>query len=301
MKFVISGAGGFLGQNLLEIIAKKTIAKSVLALDIDLSVLKNYKNKQRFSLCTNEDFLTYDLDLSEYTLINLAYARSSNFEAVKSSCKWTFALFKKLEASGCKKYVNISSQSVYDPQREFPATESDLPQVSELYDLGKYYLENWIREFSEKHGALYLNLRLSSLVGPNFPQRITSRLVNKALKDHELSINLNGQIFSYMHVRDASLALAASAELDEKSDWNKVYNIGTDEKYTIEDIARCIEDIFAKENLPLKINRVLAKANKLNSSVDATLFRCVTGWAAEYSLYDIVEEEFYQELRKRDN
>ena len=300
MKLLISGAGGFLGRELLDLLKEKDTVSSVIALDLRTDQLKDYAGSSKIALFTNEDFLLSKQDLSAYTLINLAYARSQDFEPIKSSCQWTFALFKKLQASGCKKYVNISSQRVYDPQRKFPAKESDLPHVSELYDLGKYYLENWIREFSEKYGVLYLNLRPSSLVGPNFPQRITSRLVKKALDDHEISINLNGQIFSYTHVKDTARALLAAAGLDREEQWNKVYNIGSDEQYTIEDIAQSIEELFRQNALSLKINRIPAEANQLNSSVDASLIREASGWIAEYSLYDIVEEEFYEELRKRD-
>ena len=299
MNFIISGAGGFWGRNLLQILAHRADVEAVVALDLDLSRLREYAEQAKFSLYTNEDFLAADQDLTDYTLINLAYARSSEFALIKSSCEWTFALLEKLQAQGCRQYLNISSQSVYDPQREFPARESDLPWVSDLYDLGKYYLENWIREFSEKHGALYLNLRPASLVGPDFPQRITSRLVSKALAEQEISVNLNGQIFSYMHVKDASRALIAAAELD-RTDWNRVYNIGSDESYTIEDIAQCIQEICTKNHLPVKIKRVPAEANKLNSSLDASLFQKAGNWSVEYSLYDIVEEEFYEELRKRD-
>ncbi|NLC40719.1 MAG: NAD(P)-dependent oxidoreductase [Clostridiaceae bacterium] len=301
MKLVISGAGGFLGRELLGLLVDRDPVSSVIALDLKIDHITNFSENSKIELFTNEDFLLSDRDLSDYTLINLAYARSLDFEPIKSSCEWTFALFEKLQASGCEKYINISSQSVYDPRREFPAKESDLPFVSELYDLGKYYLENWIREFSEKYGALHLNLRPSSLVGPNFPQRITSRLVKKALEDGEISINLNGQVFSYTHVNDLARALLAAADLDRKAAWNKVYNFGSDERYTIEDIAQCIEQVFQKNAMSLKVNRLPAAANRLNSSIDATLFGEATGWTVGYSLYDIVEEEFYEELGKRDS
>lgn len=301
MKIVISGAGGFLGKELLNLLAVTDTVNFVVALDIRLEHIMKYRENPKFTLLTNEDFLRSDLDLSGFTLINLAYARSSDFASVKCSCEWTFALLRKLENGGCKRYINISSQSVYDTLRKSPSKETDLPRVSELYDMGKYYLENWIREFALKHDANYINLRPSSLTGPDFPQRITSRLLKSALENKEISINLNGQIFSYTHVKDMARALIVAAELENESDWNTVYNVGSEERYTIESIAQCVEDVFAKTDLDLRINRVPAESNYVNNSIDSSSFRQATGWTAERSLYDIVEEEFYEQLRKRDD
>jgi len=49
-------------------------------------------------------------------------------------------------------------------------------------DMGKYYLENWISDFCHKNSIDFLNLRIGSLVGPNFSQRITTRLVRNAIE-----------------------------------------------------------------------------------------------------------------------
>lgn len=300
MKIIISGAGGFLGQILLNMLTSRENYTSIIALDLRIDQINADSESPKIILHSNEEFLRTKLDLNDYILINLAYARSSDFDLVKSSCEWTFALLEKLRKDGVKKYINISSQSIYDRHRKSPAIETDLPVLNELYDMGKYYLENWIREFSFKHDSLFLNLRLSSLVGPNFPQRIIPRLIKRALEDNVISINLNGQIFSYTHVDDIARAIVMAAEMENDSDWNKAYNVGSEEKYTIEEIASHIERNFIKNNLDLTIKRIISEANNVNSSVDSTLFRKATNWSEKYTLSDIVEEEFNDQLRKRD-
>ena len=184
-------------------------------------------------------------------------------------------------------------------QRTQAAKETDFVKVSTLYDMGKYYLENWIADFCIANHMKYLNLRIGSLVGPNFPQRITSRLIKDAIETGKISINLNGQIFSFTHVQDMAQAILKAIRLED-NDWNKNYNVGTHESYTVEDIAIEIESIMKKNNKPLEIIRNYSEANGTNSSLDCSLFEKVAGWQAEYDLQLILKEEYdFQALAQR--
>jgi nucleoside-diphosphate-sugar epimerase len=295
MKLLISGAGGFLGQTLLSLLAARADVNSVIALDLKIDNIKEYKDNPKFFLLLNDDFLSQDLFLEGYTLINLAFARSQDFDLVKNSCEWTFNLLHKFEKNGGKRVVNISSQSIYDPLRTEPAKETDLPMLNELYDMGKYYIEKWVEEFCKKHNADFINLRLASIVGPSFSQRITTRLVTTAIKNKEISINLNGQIFSYTHVRDMSDAIISTCRIAD-SQWNQTYNVGSTEVYTIENIAHSIADTIGKYGITLKVNLVPSESNRRNSSLDSSCFQKVSGWRAKYSLNDIIEEELQLQI-----
>lgn len=290
MKLIISGAGGFLGQTLLSLLAAQADVYSVIALDLKIDNIREYKDNPKFSLLRNDDFLSRDFPLEGYTLINLAFARSQDFDLVKNSCEWTFNLLHKFEKNGGKRIINISSQSIYDPLRTEPAKETDLPMLNDLYDMGKYYIENWVEDFCKKYNVDFMNLRLASLVGPKFPQRITSRLVTKSINDKEITIELNGQIFSYTHVRDMAKAIIAACGISSKK-WNRIYNVGGAETYTIEEIAHTIADVNAKYGIDLTVHLVNSEPNHRNSSLNSSAFQQATGWHAKYLLIDIIEEE----------
>ncbi len=297
MKLVISGAGGFLGKTLLSLLETRSDVSSVIALDLGIDSINDFKSNPKFILCKNSDFLAQKHKLEGYILINLAFARSQDFALVKSSCDWTFALLEKLVKSECKHIINISSQSVYDPRRTNPAQESDLPVLSELYDMGKYYIEKWIEDYSLKYKSKFINLRIASLVGPGFSQRITSRLIAKALEDGEISVNLNGQIFSYTHVLDMAEAIIAACEIPERH-WNATYNVGSDETYTIEDIAENIDKILTQHGMNISIGRVLSEDNGINSSLNSSVFKQITNWQAKYLLANIISEEIENQIKR---
>ncbi len=298
MRAIISGAGSFLGRRLLNNMVLSERVDSIIALDMNISELTQQLTNPDIQIQSNEEFLSGSHRLTNYVLINLAYARSSEFPDIKSSCDWTFKLLEKLKNCGLNQIINISSHSVYDCHRSAPAKESDLTIPNSLYDMGKYYIENWIEGFARKHKCSFINLRASSLVGPGLHQRITTRLLRQAMLENEISINLNGQIFSYTHVSDMANAIIAAAMMRSENSWNRVFNVGSEESYTIEDIAETIERIFVGNGLHLRINRIAALPNKLNGSLDSTLFRSVADWQPKYTLEDILTEEFYEQWGK---
>jgi len=129
-------------------------------------------------------------------------------------------------------------------------------------------------------------------VGPNFSQRITTRLVRNAIEKGKIIININGQLFSFTHVSDMAQAIIISSKNNNSNMWNKVYNVGSSETYNIEDIANNIYLIAKNNNIHLIIERKIVSKSGVNSSLDSTLFQDLTGWDTEYDLRSILREEF---------
>jgi len=139
-------------------------------------------------------------------------------------------------------------------------------------------------------------------VGPNFSQRITTRLVRNAIEKGKIIININGQLFSFTHVSDMAQAIIISSKNNNSNMWNKVYNVGSSETYNIEDIANNIYLIAKNNNIHLIIERKIVSKSGVNSSLDSTLFQDLTGWDTEYDLRSILREEFdYQIGTQREN
>lgn len=282
-RIVVVGASGFLGRALL----KELEGKPVLALTSNPNSLST---KDEVEVISYENFLSSNMNLQDSKLINLAYRRSSDPEVAKENISFTERIFKKAEELGVASFINISSQSVYDGARKEAAKEEDLVSATTLYDIGKYYLENWIRDFSKKHSTSYINLRLASLVGPNFEKRITSRLVKQGLADGVIEVVDNGTIFSYAHVKDVARGIVASLNLKD-SYWNRTYNLGTMESYTITQLAETIKDVFQRSGLELEIKCRTDDSPSSNNSIDTSLFEGISGWSPNYHLESILLEE----------
>lgn len=288
MKFLISGAGGFLGRHLIDEILSDP-RHEVIALRMDFERID--EPRKRLRVMTNDAFVADPPALDGYVLLHLAYARSSDFDVVKASCEWTFTLLPLCHACGVDRVIHISSQSVYDARRDQPARETDSVHLNALYDMGKYYLENWIADFGRRHDLPYLNLRIASLVGPGLTQRITARLAAQAVEEGAITLRLNGQAFGYLHVRDMTRAIVAAAAIEQETDWNRAYNIGPDGVWTIVDIAQALKAELAKRGRELVIRREMAAPNGLSSALDSSDFRRVTGWVPTRGLAEIMDDE----------
>ena len=292
-KIIIAGAGGFLGSHLINLFSNED---EVLALTSDPEKSCFKSELENISVLSYNAFFETQMDLSGYTLVNLAYVRSSAEAVLKENLEFTFHLIKKTAAEGIEKIINISSQSVYSDRRKSPAKETDLPEAVSLYAVGKYYLENWIRDFSEVNGLHYMNLRSASLVGPHFEQRITTRLIKNAIKTGKITIDRNGKILSFTHVEDIVRAIKAALEIQDLSVWDRVYNLGTPEFYSLEQIARVIQAELASMNMEILVGLNIVLPNGESSALNSSRFMEAFAWKPEYDLERIIREEVADQL-----
>lgn len=295
MKIIITGAGGFLGRNLVKKLMRD---HDLIALSSDSDKLSEFKSESRVQIMSNESFFAQAIDLSEYTLIHLAYIRSRESEVLEQNLAFTFKLMEQMKANGISRIVNISSQSVYHEARQRAALETDMPRATSLYAVGKFYVEQWIREFGLLHQIDFVNLRIASLVGPGFEQRITTRFIQMGIKNQEIRVDLNGRLFSYTHVQDMADGIIAAALNDSAKFWNKTYNLGADESYTLEEIGLKVQKELKRHGLAVKLERNQTTQVIADGSIDSSRFRRLTGWEPKYRLEDIIKEEVEIQIKK---
>ncbi|MGI6157631.1 MAG: NAD-dependent epimerase/dehydratase family protein [Saccharofermentanales bacterium] len=289
MSVLISGAGGFLGRHLLQQIARDDWG-NVIAVSSHPEKLDAFQQMPSITVMSNDAFMESTRDLSDFTLIHLAYVRSHIFDHIRDNCIWTRRLITHCADQGLTRIIHASSQSVYDRHRISPAKETDLVTVDTAYDMGKYFLEHWITDACRLYGMHYMHLRMGSLVGPDFRRRITTRLVEQALDTGAISVHLNGQVMSYTHVNDMVDAILRATSMRDMTGWDATYNVGTDETYTIETLAEILEKALADYGKTINITKIPEAPNGINSSLDATLFRDRTGWRPVIRLPDIIDE-----------
>lgn len=288
MKLIITGAGGFLGKNLVKGLMRE---HDLIILSSNPDKLSEFKSESRVQILSNDSFFAQAMDLSEYTLIHLAYIRSRESEVLEQNLAFTFKLMDQMKINGISRIVNISSQSVYEESRQRPAIESDMPKATSLYAVGKFYVEQWIREFGLLHQIDYVNLRIASLVGPGFEQRITTRFIKMGIKDKEIRVDLNGRLFSYTHVQDMVDGITTAAMNHGAKFWNKTYNVGASESYTLEEIGLKVQNELKEYGVNLKLERNPSNQVVADGSIDSSRFRKATEWEPQYSLDDIIKEE----------
>ena len=292
MKILVSGAGGFLGSQLIgQLLAKGSY--EVLAYTSQKEKLINrFNNNKALKTYDYEDWKNGLIPFGEIDLlINSAFARTSDGKDLASSLDFTNDFMTDAAREGIGGIINISSQSVYSQQRQEAARENTLVIPESLYAVTKYATELLVKNICESSNVPYSNLRLGSLVGKGFDLRLTNRFIKSAINGETIKIFGGKQIISYMDVRDAADGLIALASVDPKK-WRPVYNFGVEERYKLPQVAELVKKIaaeFISNEVNIEVNE---GPDFLNLSMDSSKFYEDTSWTPKYNMERIIRDIF---------
>ena len=155
-------------------------------------------------------------------------------------------VFERAAEAGASAIINISSQSVYSQQRTDAATEETPVSLESSYAVGKYAVELILESICRGSNTVFTNLRMASLIGPGFDQRIVNRFVKQALETGTLNVKRNQKKFGFFDVEDAVDRIVAMLG-SKKMTWKHVYNLGRDGAYTLIGIAETVKDVVKGE------------------------------------------------------
>lgn len=280
-KIAISGAGGFLGGYLI---------RTMQCQDVDIIALSSRPQKfeQTVHLCrVGRDAFDAvgwsDVDV----LINCAFPRKTDPLTIAGGLRYTEQLLRAAVDGGVRAVIHISSQSVYDANRQHPAGETDPPAPSSGYALGKYASE--LLADALCRDIPHTDVRMASLIGPHFDQRAVNKMVLAALKGDDLQVIGGNRKMGFLDVRDAADALIRMAGSDPSA-WKPVYNLGITGGYTAEEIAQVVARTLRDMGYAVpKIYRQPGEDSR-QSTLDCTQFYSDFGWRPSCSLEDSVRE-----------
>lgn len=290
-KIVITGASGFLGSHIVERLKDDERFK-IYALSS-----KPEELRERLS-GTNVEYIHKDeMDaemMKDSIVISCAYPRNSTGTAIADGLKYIQRVFESAVGSGAEAIINISSQSVYSQQRTEAATEETPVCLESPYAVGKYAVELMLESICKGSETKYTSLRMASLIGPGFDQRIVNRFVKQALETGKLTVKRNQQRFGFFDVEDAVGGIISMIS-PAVNDWDPIYNLGTKEAYTLVEIAETVAEIIPNRAVELEIDPDNATSN---SSVDATRFYEKFGYVSDCDLRSSTEQIYFNLVRK---
>lgn len=250
-KFLITGAGGFLGTNLVDALSQLP-GYRIYALSTHGNKLQQINKQENVQYYHKNDIFT-DKDrllLRDAIVVNCAFPRNTSGSEMADGLQYIQKLFDRLEECDAKAVVNISSQSVYSQTREGLAVETTPLSLESTYAVGKYATELMLESACKKSRIPYTNLRMASLIGPGFDQRIVNRLVKRAVAGEMIHVVRERKKFGFLDIEDAVRAIVKLINIDP-SRWAPIYNIGNGKEYSVEYIAERIEHVFNEAGLPI--------------------------------------------------
>lgn len=293
MRIAISGADGFLGTHILDEL-KNTDGHEIAGITLRSEYLEG-----RYRSWKNLTIIPADIKAMEESdslknvdvFIACAFPRTAQPSRMAEGLDFVFKSTSLLMRLGCKFIINISSQSVYDSYRKKPAVENDTVMLGDTYAVAKYCVEQYIEQICYAYNSKYVNVRMASLIGPSFEQRLPNKLINKALRGEGLSIDDFGYTFGYLDVRDAANILVLLLDNIQFVDCNTL-NIGPSHSVTIRQIAESIVAAFRRKGFQIgevKIEHRSSCNNSINTSLDVSRLTEILNQLPMHSLDESIE------------
>ena len=274
-KLLIIGGSGFFAKSILDYILNYNLFKSVKTVLLlsrgfnKIIISKNLKKKIKIKTISADISKLKKIPFADYVIycvINHNYK-----EDYKAVCNY-YNLAKKHHLKS--KILFTSSGAVYGVQPKH------VTKIKENY-LEKYQKINFKDGYKEKYSNIKLkneNLfkklgnkglkvsiaRCFSFVGPNLPQNshyVIGNVINNILRNKNINIKANYRIIrSYMYSDDLVRWLLKI--LDNSNNQCPIYNVGSDDKISIHQVANILAKKYDK-----RINSVKLFSKKFDNYV----------------------------------
>jgi UDP-glucose 4-epimerase len=258
MRISITGANGFLGKQIAIRLEKE--GHHIIAYVRDPSKLPYHILDARyFDLNQPNGIALHDTDILIHNAAYLPKSYEDPEEATKCIMNngiATLQLLQAAEKAGVKKFIYISSGTVYDPNL-YMAKEGDCtyPSMRATYYLTSKLVGDIFTDYYQSKMNIVI-IRPSSIYGPNMkPVGLLSRLVNK-FKNNEIieDKDIGNYEIDLVYVDDVAWMVAKAAT--DKSIGGTL-NVGGGEEITTFEVANILASILNKpklDNLPPETN-----------------------------------------------
>ncbi|MBQ9300182.1 MAG: NAD(P)-dependent oxidoreductase [Clostridia bacterium] len=285
MKILITGAGGFLGKHIIGQMTR-TGKNIIFATSLSFDGLEAYEGKICF--IPNADIMSFDFSQIDL-VINCAFPRAADGAGYARGIHFLSELLKRIQPFDRCGMMDISSQSLYPSSRRFPADEDTPLALETEYDVGKYCVELLMDAVLCGHKRVHL--RLASLIGPDFDQRIVNRFARAVAQGGDLVVNGGKQLFGFLDVRDCADAICSvAAQWDKVDDRGQVFNVGAEKSKSLLEIAQTVVSIGREFGFDQARIVIGAPDVWKNTGLNAAKFCDRFSWKPRYGLEDTVRE-----------
>lgn len=295
------GGGGFIGVNLSEFFVKEGYEVLVVSRSVIDSKNPHCSLFKKKSLDVNKTSLLIDelIDSENIVwLVNDIVPGSSMESLVDDFTFNTSPLIKFLESShkliNLKRFVFFSSGgTIYGESPNCQKfDENSIKNPISAYGLSKLIAEDYVNFITQKSAFQSYILRPSNVYGnhQNFkkPQGIVGYAFNAALNGKPIDVYGNGQVVrDFVHVLDLAQALKQCVEFKFEKSKVEIYNIGSQEGYSIIEILNLITEITGSH---IKYIFKPSRAIDCNFSVlDIQKIKQNLGWYPKIQINDGLE------------
>lgn len=306
-KILVTGGAGFIGSH----VSDAFLQRGYKVIIVDKVLTENIKNISR-----NVSFYNVDLndaqpikeiikqekpDVISHHASGLVDVNESIVNPQKSfqDIILTSNLFEAAKNSTVKQIIFSSSANVYDRKSTLPVNEFAPVSPISPYGVAKLAIEAYCSYLEQTWGMKFTIFRYFNVYGPR--QRLTKQagiipiLINATLENRDVIIYGTGeQSRDFTYVKDVAYANVLASEKNISG----IFNMGTGEELSINELIRLIEEILNKkvkrkyESNFDQIDRSLADNSKIKKNLQ---------WYPQTSIRDGLKEtiSYYKNVRRK--
>lgn len=292
MNYVVVGGGGFIGSNLSEALLYNQ--NQVVVVDHPNALFLKKLYNLGATIITgdfgDEEIIKKALSQGEiiFHLASTTVPKTSNENLIfdiETNLIGTIKLVNIAKDIGVKKIIFSSSGgTVYGIPKEIPIKENHPTEPTCSYGIIKLTIEKYLHFFWTMYGLDYKILRMSNVFGkrqiPNKPQGIIPTLIYKGLHHEKINIWGDGTaIRDYIYISDV---IDAFIKVEKDRSEDRIYNIGSGEGHSINEITTYIENYL---QIPLDIiNIPRIKTDVQVNILDNSLAKENLNWSPKINL-----------------
>lgn len=296
---VITGAGGFIGSHLAELLVKYCKHVRVLVhynsrsdegmLElIPRSIHKELEivfGDLRDPFAMRKLVKGRDVVFHLGALIAIPYSYIASSSYVNTNILGTLNILEACRAEGVFRVVHTSTSEVYGTAQYTPIDEKHPLQGQSPYSASKIGADKLVESYYRSFKLPVVTVRPFNTYGPRQSARaVIPTIVTQALAGGSIRLGLLTPVRDMTYVKDTCEGFLALAECNKAV--GKVINLGTGEAYSIGDIVETIGHILGRR---LKVEMDKSRIRPESSEVlkllsDNSLCRRLTSWNPRFTL-----------------
>jgi NAD dependent epimerase/dehydratase len=297
-KILITGAEGFIGSHLVELLVRKKYLVRALILysfdssngcldDIDKSLLKKIKIVRGDIRDSNfVDKLTKGIDciINLAALIGIPYSYVAPNSYLDTNLNGLLNILNSARKNKVKKIIQTSTSEVYGSGIYFPIDEKHPIQPQSPYAASKAAADHLAMSYHKSYGTPVAILRPFNVFGPRQSARaiiptVISQLIDD--KQKEIKVGNVNTVREFNYIEDTILAFEKA--INNKKIIGKIINIGNGYNVPIKNIIILLKKISkCQKKIKIKKERIRKKGSEVERLQSSSrLAKKYLGWSAK--------------------